>query len=76
MAFEDTDTFPILVPVPKFDCHVVGASEHKGLGWVNRDTSDITTIINKNNHGRQARLLWMSFKSSDLLLRIEIEHSL
>ena len=42
VAFEDPGAFPFLVPVPEFDCHIVGACQDERLSWMDGDTSNIT----------------------------------
>jgi len=46
VPLKSTDTFPILIPVPKFDCHIVGTCKHERLSWMNRNASNVTKQIN------------------------------
>lgn len=52
MSFKDSYTFPILLPVPEFDCHIVGPCEHEWLSGMNRNASDVTAM----SHNFKARL--------------------
>lgn len=44
MSFKHLYTFPCLVPIPELDCHVIGGSEDKGLGWVYDNRSDVVGV--------------------------------
>ena len=44
VAFEDAGAFPVLVPVPEFDGHVVRAGQHERLRGMDRDAADITVV--------------------------------
>lgn len=44
MALEHSETFPVLVPIPQFDGHIVGPGEDKRLCGMNSDTSNVTRI--------------------------------
>ena len=45
VPLKSTDAFPILIPVPKLDCHIVGTCKHERLSWMNRNTSNVTRRI-------------------------------
>lgn len=42
VSFEDPSTFPVLVPIPQFDCHVIGAGQYKRLSWMNDNAANVT----------------------------------
>jgi hypothetical protein len=52
------DTFPLLVPIPSFDGHVITSGEHDACGWVYGETSYIIRV---------------GLERDDLLMRIVIE---
>jgi len=45
VSLKSTDAFPILIPVPKLDCHIVGTCKHERLSWMDRNTSNVTRPI-------------------------------
>ena len=49
VPFEDASTFPFLVPIPEFDCHVIGTGQDKRLSWMDRDTPNVTRIWRQND---------------------------
>ena len=42
VAFEYPSTFPILVPIPELDSHVVRTGQYEGLSGMNSNTSNVT----------------------------------
>ena len=52
--------FPLLVPIPCFDGHVVASCEHNARGWMYGQTPDI---------------VWMCLEGSNLVMCIVIEHA-
>jgi hypothetical protein len=58
MAFIDLNTFPLLVPIPSFDGHVITPSEHDARGWM---------------HGETSYIIRVGLERDDLLMRVVIE---
>lgn len=52
MTLIDLNALPTLLPVPEFDCHVIGGGENERLGRMDHDRTDI---------------IWVSFEGRDLL---------
>ena len=47
MAFEHLYALPALLPVPKLNCHVIGGCEHKRLGGVDGNRTDVIRVCFK-----------------------------
>lgn len=47
VALEHLHAFPTLLPVPKLNCHVIGGCEHKRLGRMNGNRTDIIRVCFK-----------------------------
>ena len=58
MSFEDTNTFPLLVPIPCFDRHVVATGENDAK---------------RRMHGQTSNIVRMSFECGDLLVCVVVE---
>jgi hypothetical protein len=52
------NTFPLLVPIPSFDGHVITSGEYDACSWV---------------HGETSYIIRVSLERGDLLMRIVIE---
>jgi hypothetical protein len=50
--------FPLLLPVPSLDCHIVTSGQHDARSWMNSETSDV---------------VWVGLEGGDFLVRVVIE---
>ena len=60
MSFKRTNAFPLLVPVPCFNGHVITAGKYYAKRWMYR---------------KAAYVVWMGFKGNNFLVSIVIEDS-
>lgn len=44
VTFKDLHTLPALLPIPKLDCHVIGGCEHKRLGRVDGNRTNVIGV--------------------------------
>ena len=60
MSFEQLRTIEIAIPIPQFDCHIIGTAQYVGEGRMNFQRSDV---------------IGMGFKIFDFFHGIVIEHT-
>ena len=60
MSFKRTNAFPLLVPVPCFNGHVITAGKYYAKRWMYRKATYV---------------VWMGFKGNNFLVSIVIEDS-
>ena len=55
-----SDVFPLLVPIPSFDGHVITPCKHNAQ---------------RRMHGQASNVVWVRLKRNDLFMRVVIEHA-
>jgi len=60
VPLESLYAFPLLVPIPELDSHVIGGGQHKRLRGVDDDGADV---------------IWMGFEGGDFLRGVVVVDS-
>lgn len=44
MSFKNLHAFPLLVPIPELDCHIIASGQDERLGRVDDDCTDVIRV--------------------------------